>query len=329
MLENDTEKEENMQGRRGVNSKVESLTPEKENQNQWYRFTIDDADTILTMFHENMKKSGHYINSGSLLDEDIETLKQSFSEAITIMVENHNVETSKHDIEGTRNTLYFDKESIESMSYRLAESCAMARGYESPGEFVLSAIYHEIEQTELPDEEEIDRMGLSIIKGRGEHYSPVMSSMEEMDEMARQAADIIDKNNRLPVDFNNLIDEYHSQIDESFKPDCEREFVYIDTESYSRQIGSLGRRQTANVIETKRVCSECPLRAHCLASSLAAPQNTRMSQKERTIPRKGGVSETATMTEYLMFGGFTPQERRIIFEKTCDILEKRDNQSQQ
>ena len=93
--------------------------------------------------------------------------------------------------------------------------------------------------------------------------------------------------------------------------------------SHSKQVGYMDPETANKVINTKLHCNQCPLKKECLAISLSGIQITRISRSERTLPRRPGDYETPilVMDDFLIFGGLTPQERRIVFYYVCDILE--------
>lgn len=181
------------------------------------------------------------------------------------------------------------------------------------------------ENINLSDEEivELNANGIYPEKVRSGRYSAIMSTMDEMDMAARIAADIIDDKGRKPLSFAEFIREF----DPNFVPDCDffsEHDLYLDPgESSSKQSGRLTADQLRAVAETKMHCNECPLKNECLSISFTGVQITRTVRRERVLP---GTEDRMPLVldEYLIFGGYTPRERKIIYEKTCDILESRD-----
>lgn len=177
----------------------------------------------------------------------------------------------------------------------------------------------------LTDKELEDLKAVGIIpqKVRSGRYASIMSSSEEMLEAAYDAAEIIDKTGRVPLSFTSLI----SDIDPDFTPDCDynngAELCLDPNNSSSKQSGRLTEEQLREVVNTKLHCMECPFKTECLAVSFTGLQITRTSRSERILP---GTENThpLVLDEYLIFGGYTPKERRVIFEHVCDILEEKD-----
>ena len=180
--------------------------------------------------------------------------------------------------------------------------------------------------------EELDYYGIFPQELRGKKISPNMSSEKDLEEKAHIVAEMIDMNNREKFSFYQITEQYNRIHDTEVElacfydveNNCER--IFLDTGSGSKQAGQLEYDVAEKVIETKIICQDCPLRMECLATSIADNQNTRMSQKERVIPGTGEEYEKPTLilNEWLMSGGYTPQERKVIFEKVCDILEEKD-----
>lgn len=163
---------------------------------------------------------------------------------------------------------------------------------------------------------------------RGKRYSPIMSREELLDEAALEIAFIIEETGRQPLQFNDFIVSYDLENGTQFMPPCHIEKstgktpFLIDMESSSKQSGQIDEKTLKEIIHTKSICQQCPLQKECLATSMTGIQLARSSEKERTIPKS---YPSLVINEYLISGGFTPQERGIIFEKLCDILESWDN----
>lgn len=172
--------------------------------------------------------------------------------------------------------------------------------------------------------EDCQEMGVEPHKIRRSQYSPVMATRESMVEAAYEVADIIDRHGRTPVLFSQLAAEVGL---ESYIPACsvtKGQTMMLNTGSSSKQVGGMSPGELSGVLETKQVCGLCPLATQCLAVSMTAPQSGRASKSERVLPGTQGVSPLV-LDEYIMFGGFTPQERKDIFDLVCDILEEKDS----
>lgn len=172
--------------------------------------------------------------------------------------------------------------------------------------------------------EDCQEMGIDPVKIRRSQYSPVMASKESMVEAAYEAADIIERHGRTPVLFSRLAEEAGMG---SYIPACSStkgQTMMLHTGSSSKQVGGMSPDEMGGVLETKQVCGRCPLAMQCLAVSMTAPQSGRASKSERVLPGTSGEFPLV-LDEYIMFGGFTPQERKIIFDMVCDILEEKDS----
>lgn len=155
-------------------------------------------------------------------------------------------------------------------------------------------------------------------------FSPIISPINELEEAADEAIKIIEKNNRKTISFN----KYISENDIDYIPECvANDDMTLDTHTGSKQTGKLTYDIYKGVLETKKICSDCPLRKHCLAVSMTEPRRTRTSKNEKSIP---GTDHTSPliMSEYMMFGGYTPQERKIIYDIICEKLEEKDYNKQ-
>lgn len=163
---------------------------------------------------------------------------------------------------------------------------------------------------------------------RGKRYSPVLSKEDLLDEAALEIAFIIEETGRQPLQFNDFIVSYDLENGTQFIPPCHidkstgKTPFLIDMKSSSKQSGQIDQKTLKEILHTKSICQECPLQKECLATSMTGIQLARSSEKERTIPNS---NPSLVINEYLISGGFTPQERGIIFEKLCNILEDWDN----
>lgn len=163
---------------------------------------------------------------------------------------------------------------------------------------------------------------------RGKQYSPVIATDSFLEDIALEMALMVEENQRAPFQFNNFIVAYEMENDEQFFPPChidkrtkETPFL-IELESSSKQSGYLNEDLMKQVVNTKSICQQCPLQKQCLATSLTGVQLARTSDKDRVIPLS---SPPLVINEYLISGGFTPQERAVVFDKMCDILESWDD----
>lgn len=164
---------------------------------------------------------------------------------------------------------------------------------------------------------------ISPRKVSGERRSSIIATNEELDEAAIDAFRIIRDSGRRELNLSDFI----SILEETGKTDCQREDVdmYLDTNLNSLKVGFLKKTEFDKVIETKIHCAECPIRRGCLAISLTSPQLTESSKTERLIPGTKESGRPLTMSEYLIFGGYTPPERREIHNSVCDLLELSDS----
>ena len=160
-------------------------------------------------------------------------------------------------------------------------------------------------------------------------FSPIMATEGYLLDIAYEVAEIIEEHDRKPLSFDIFIKEY----DPDFIPDCNYHtaVVNIDPGVHSRQVGLLEENDARDVADCKIHCAECPLSTQCLAVSMTGIQITRPSKSERTLPPKPGDTETPSlvMDDFLIFGGLTPIERRVVFNYVCDILEERDRRDSQ
>lgn len=176
------------------------------------------------------------------------------------------------------------------------------------------------------DVDTLYEQGIKVKVVKRGKISPLMTDRESLRKIAEDVARFIESQDRQPMYF----DQFASQFDPHFVPDCDYEsnIIEIDTGSHSKQAGHMDVDTANKVIETKLHCAECPLRRECLAISLTGIQITRVSRSERVLPRRPGDTDTPilVMDDFLIFGGLTPQERRIVFYDVCDILEENNKQ---
>lgn len=165
-----------------------------------------------------------------------------------------------------------------------------------------------------------DGINVKVVK-KGK-ISPIMTDKDTLKNIAVEVAQFIESQDRQPMHF----EQFASQFDPHFVPDCDYDTgdIEIDTGSHSKQAGHMDIDMANKVIDTKLHCAECPLKKECLAISLSGIQITRISRSERVLPRRPDDFETPilVMDDFLIFGGLTPQERRIVFYYVCDILEE-------
>lgn len=153
-------------------------------------------------------------------------------------------------------------------------------------------------------------------------YSPIMpESMDELDDVAYEIATIINDRGRSTINFFKVLDE---QGESEYPLPCQygnKIEEYLDTNSRYNQSGFLSEKQLNNTIEMKKNCAGCPFAKECLAVSMTSVQTARTSKNSKIIPNS---EPPVSLSEYLIFGGYTPQERGIIFGKVCDILREYD-----
>lgn len=175
------------------------------------------------------------------------------------------------------------------------------------------------------DVEELSRDGICVRVVKRGQISPIMTPRETLKDIAEDVAQIIEENDRQSLYF----EKFASQFNPHFVPDCDYEssHLVIDTGSHSKQAGHMDVDTANKVIDTKLHCNECPLKRECLAISMTSVQITRASRSDRVLPRRPGDMETPTlvMDDFLIFGGLTPQERKIVFNYVCDILEENNS----
>lgn len=174
-----------------------------------------------------------------------------------------------------------------------------------------------IDKIKLPDDREI------VVTRIGEkRYSPVMiGDADEIEDIAYDVADIIEKSDRKTITFKKILEDKRMH---SYAPECSlgtgNEHL-LDTESKSGQSGFLSEEKLNDTVRMKEICARCPFRKECLAVSMTTIQISRISKNSKNIPQS---NPPLTMSEYLIFGGYTPQERDIIFDRVCEILSEFD-----
>lgn len=161
--------------------------------------------------------------------------------------------------------------------------------------------------------------------GQGQ-FSPVIADNDELFTAALDVADIIERTGRRTLNFSEFLDKHPR-----FVPDCAREDVDMnileESESNSDHVGGMKKEELLTVLDSKEHCAMCPIKRECLAVSMTQPQ---MSLNRRTEPRlpkrpsEEGETINLVMSEYLIFGGYTPQERKIIFKYIREILIEND-----
>lgn len=167
-----------------------------------------------------------------------------------------------------------------------------------------------------------DDRKIVITKIGDKRYSPIMvDSMDELDNIAYEVADIIEKYNRETITFWKIL-EQKGEPDYPLKCKAGTNLEKcIDTDSKVGQSGFLSKEKLLNTIKMKQECSDCPFMKECLAVSMTSIQTARMSKNSKIIPKS---NPPLALSEFLIFGGYTPQEREIIFDKVCEILEEYD-----
>lgn len=159
----------------------------------------------------------------------------------------------------------------------------------------------------------------------GRQISPIIAEREELHQAAIDAFRIILQHDRDNLDFNQLKKE--RRMPDGFVTDCyfyNSDKPVIDTGSSSLMTGLIDEGRLSDILETKQVCAECPLRKECLAVSMTSKAITKQAKTERILPGTEGRRIPLTMSDFLIFGGYTPQERGIIYNDVCDWLEIRD-----
>ena len=173
---------------------------------------------------------------------------------------------------------------------------------------------------EIKQQDDID---IDLPDDEFSRFSPIISPIDELEEAADEAIKIIEKNDRKSLSFS----KYISDNDIDYIPECiKQDNMLLDTDTGSKQTGKLNYEKYKGVLETKKICADCPLKKQCLAVSMTEPRRTRVSKNEKSIPGTE-YHLPLIMSEYLMFGGFTPQERKIIYDIICFKLEIKDNEN--
>lgn len=162
--------------------------------------------------------------------------------------------------------------------------------------------------------------------GQGQ-FSPVIASYEDMVDDAIEVAHYIESTGRRSLHFAEIFEDMPR-----FAPDCAREDVDMeymeDYESNSNHVGGLKRSEFVDILDGRRHCAECPIRRGCLTMSMTQLQLSNNRRTEPTLPVKPGAPANAprlVMNEYLVFGGYTPQERKIIFTHVSEVLSLMDS----
>lgn len=160
-------------------------------------------------------------------------------------------------------------------------------------------------------------------------HSPIMESDEAIDKAVEEVLEIIKDKGRRPLSFQELIGR-----DNVFVPDCAREEldVNLDIGVHAESRRKLTDWERDVALDTKAHCEECPFRYECLAVSMTSPRIYRSARKDAINKKRNdtmpGTEDTFPlyMSEYLIFGGFVPQERLVIYERVCEELRKMDEQ---
>lgn len=168
--------------------------------------------------------------------------------------------------------------------------------------------------------------------GDNESFSPLIESYTTMTHDAFKVADIIEYNHRSSLNIADIMESMNLQ---DFIPDCARDDVNLDimddedNEQNDKPIVPLNAIPSDRIdaiLETKRHCDECPLRLGCLAVSMTQPKISPNRKSEPTLPLyPGAESPMLVMSEYMMFGKYTPQEREYIFMLVSSILELKND----
>ena len=151
--------------------------------------------------------------------------------------------------------------------------------------------------------------------------SPISINQYVINNVAKQVADIIEEKDYKPLMIHDFVDRK-----EKIAIPCIEKDIFLDPDTSAKRAGRMDKKTAARVKQTRETCNLCPLKRECLAVSFTSPRFTRMSKTELTLPSPHYRSDTyvvMVLSEFLMYGGYTPQERALIFEKTCEILGER------
>ena len=152
----------------------------------------------------------------------------------------------------------------------------------------------------------------------------VTSTIEEIEKQAYKMAEFIDSTGRVPLS----IEYFRRRYDSGFQPDCwylnNDNNNITDTEYSSRDVKNIEGTDIDNIHRSKIMCSQCPLQQSCLAVGLASKKNTRRSKNEKAIPQTEEKGQAVILNDFCIYGGFTPGERRIMYNIVCYILEQKD-----
>lgn len=152
----------------------------------------------------------------------------------------------------------------------------------------------------------------------------VVVDYEVLEKEAVQMAEFIDSTGRVPL----RIEEFREKYDPKFQPECWYAHSVgenvTDTEYSSKDTKSLEEIEIENMSIAKEMCERCPLKQSCLAVGLASRKNTRRSKNEKSIPGTEESGRAITLNDFCIYGGYTPGERRIMYNIVCYILEEKD-----
>ncbi len=202
---------------------------------------------------------------------------------------------------------------------RIAEVAPAARTFAKPLKYLSNAMFYYLVRRDIPDAQTLDEIEVKLQEKKPGYYLPyTIRSDEELEQISDEVCAIIQNGERVVLSFVDFIDEYRKNHDKNFVPACIRSYMYLDPGSNCNQRGILDSKDMARVLDTKAKCFFCPLKRECLASSLTSPLLLRISQREILIPN--AKLEALSLDRYLMFGGFTPQERKAIYLRVCEKL---------
>lgn len=157
--------------------------------------------------------------------------------------------------------------------------------------------------------------------GQGQ-FSPVIASYEDMVDDAISVAQYLESTGRRSLHFAEIFEEMPRFVPDCARYDIDMEYME-DSESNSGHVGGLKREELIRILDGRQHCAECPIRLGCLSMSMTQKQLSNNRRTEPTLPLKPGTpadTPKLVMNEYLIFGGYTPQERRIIFNHVSEVL---------
>lgn len=154
-------------------------------------------------------------------------------------------------------------------------------------------------------------------------HSPLFSTQEQLIWDAKRAFRIIRDRGRTQINFQDILVENNAY---GYRTPCmvpgQKEMW--DTRSGAVNVGNLDDKEYATAQKARSLCRSCPFRTECLAISFTCPTITNFARHERILPGSEDGPVSLTMADYLIFGSYMPQERKTIYNYTCDLLEAYD-----